>query len=220
MQTYYIVLERPRLMCFFKMIRDNFDIFVYTNGTYLYAKRVITMIECKLGFNPFVDYYTRQQHNPTFIKSLTNIKYKANFSNTIIVDDISEVWPDHQNNLIVIKPYFGPFHYQTVIDDNYINELINVADILLLIKHDYDFSNSSLIDLIKKHKHSHQLKHSHQPKLIKTQSVTNLLQYNSQQQSCETNDQQIVTLNIIKGSFGTQLANELVDEYALEIFDV
>lgn len=146
------VFERPYMREFLIKMYNLYDIYIYTNGTHIYAKRILSMIECSLGFNPFIEYYTRQEIYPNYIKSLRNIngytEGHIHSNNTIIIDDTAEVWPEHQNNLIVIKKWYGP----KINGYEYDIELYNLIYILTHINTNIIIKNMKITDLINYHK--------------------------------------------------------------------
>ena len=107
-KKFIVILERPYMRQFLCKLYHIYNLFLYTNGKHMYAKRIIGIIECNLEFNPFINYYTRQYVDETFIKSIKNIEESyVNENNSVIVDDVKDVWPNYQDNLIVIKRYDG-----------------------------------------------------------------------------------------------------------------
>jgi TFIIF-interacting CTD phosphatase-like protein len=147
-EYHVFIFERPYMKKFLTELHKIYDMYLYTNGIHLYAKRVIAMIECNLGFNPFVEYYTRQYVKPVYVKSLKKINGNVDHDNSIIIDDSPEVWPDHQNNLIVISRWIGPQDGNYQLDC----ELNKLIDVLININHKVIHENMTLVDLIKSHK--------------------------------------------------------------------
>ena len=112
--TTYVILMRPHLKNFLKAINKCYNIFIYTHGTNDHAYRIISQLKLKFGFDYFVDYITRQystDNNKIKNKNILNfveLYPNVNLTNTIIIDDKSEVWDDNnQNNLIKITEWCG-----------------------------------------------------------------------------------------------------------------
>ena len=146
--NYVFVFERPYMKKFLTELHHFYDIYLYTNSTHLYAKRIISMIECNLGFNPFVEYYTRQYVNPVFIKSLNKIIKDTEHCNSVIIDDSPEVWPNAQHNLIGIKKWTRSLHHNYELDC----ELNKLIDLLININRHAINNHITIVDSIKFYK--------------------------------------------------------------------
>lgn len=142
---YYIVFSRPHVFDFLNDLSSMYDIYVYTNGVHWYAERIIGQLKAALGFNPFINYFTRQEKSENLIKSLENIQNVCH-AKCIIIDDLVEVWSTNKDKVIQIKQYIGPAdpYYYTDF------ELSKIKKMLIEIKNDADnlFASTGSYDLM------------------------------------------------------------------------
>ena len=110
-KIYYIYL-RPGLCQFLHKINEMYNISIYTYGTRDYAYHIVGHICEKIKCMMFKKIYTRENFE-NYKKKLLDCNDETN---TVIVDDNPEYWPEHKENLVKIEPYYGPF-YSTNNDD-------------------------------------------------------------------------------------------------------
>ena len=102
--TVYIY-SRPYLNEFLEFIKTYFNIYIYTNGNYEYSEIIVTHIKHK--YNVFIsEVICRINTTEQQDKFIENYSDKSiNNNNTIIIDDIQDIWKFSLNNVINIKPF-------------------------------------------------------------------------------------------------------------------
>ncbi|KAG2331626.1 hypothetical protein Bca4012_018798 [Brassica carinata] len=96
-----LIKLRPFLHEFLKEANKIFYMYVYTMGTYGYAKRVLSLIDPdKIYFGDRVITIEKSPHKKT-LDLLSADKRRV-----VIVDDTRSVWPQHKRNLLNIAKYF------------------------------------------------------------------------------------------------------------------
>ena len=132
----YITYYRPHLFDFLNESFKKFNMYIYTFGTKLYANKIIKEICEKLGFNPFIKIYTREDF-PNRKKFLQDCDI-TNF-NVVIIDDNLSVWSANSlNNIINIKPFYGPKVLYSE-QDNKLQEIMILLDNIKKIFDEYYF---------------------------------------------------------------------------------
>lgn len=137
-----IVFFRPHVFDFIRKIADIYDLYVYTHGTELYCKIVISMLTNLMQFNPFKKMYWRVGNNVA-TKNLEFLGLSAD--DTVIIDDNHRVWHLTPNNVIVIKPFLGPDNSEYILD----TELIKIFDILKEIHAGCETFTDSIAEIVK-----------------------------------------------------------------------
>jgi RNA polymerase II subunit A C-terminal domain phosphatase len=105
----YNVLFRPHLFEFLNTCSKTYNLYLYTNGTTNYAKKVLEVIKKRmqmLDYNfELIGAYSRK----TVKKGLKNLKkVYCKQNSTIIIDDREDVWlKDDIENLLSITPFYG-----------------------------------------------------------------------------------------------------------------
>jgi TFIIF-interacting CTD phosphatase-like protein len=136
---YYIVFLRPGLQEFLKFLFKNFKVSVWTAASQAYAHFIIDKIlledqDRKLE-NVFFDYHCKLSKKwKKKTKDLSNLWEKFgytqyNYDNTIIIDDLNEVYNTQPNNCISIKAF--EFTDKDSVNDT---ELLKLKDILKNMK--------------------------------------------------------------------------------------
>jgi|SaaInlStandDraft_4_1057021.scaffolds.fasta_scaffold02173_9 TFIIF-interacting CTD phosphatase-like protein len=143
---YYVIYKRPHMIDFIKSMYEIYNIYVYTNGTYSYAERILNMIKVIIGFDPFIECYSRKDGDECTVKYLNEINC-IDVNKCVIVDDISAMWPNSLENVIQIKQYIGP-NDDNIYDDTSDEELYKIESALFQI-YDNGKSKISIIDDIK-----------------------------------------------------------------------
>ena len=110
---HYIVFVRPNLYDFLNYLDDNFNIYIYTNASQEYAINAINLISKNITYFSIKKIQSRIMNNGNVIlktlKTLNNIGLTK--SNTLIIDDRSDVWDIEFHDIILqIDPYYAP-HY-------------------------------------------------------------------------------------------------------------
>jgi len=137
-----IVYFRPHVFEFIRKVAINHNLYVYTHGTEMYCKIIVSVLTNLMNFNPFEKMYWRVDGN-VITKDLALLGLSSH--NTIIIDDNHKVWSATPDNVIVIKPYQGPKR------DNYTtdNELLKILTILNEIHATYLVSPDLISEIIK-----------------------------------------------------------------------
>ena len=113
---YYIIFERPGLQDFLDYLFKNFNVSVWTAATKEYALFVIEKVilknsERKLEYvfhSEHCKYSKKNARGPKDLNVLWEI-YKLpgyNKKNTIIIDDLKEIFEIQKKNCINIKPFY------------------------------------------------------------------------------------------------------------------
>ncbi|OMO94496.1 hypothetical protein CCACVL1_05969 [Corchorus capsularis] len=98
-----VVKLRPMVSEFLEKASAMFEMYLYTLGTRSYANKIAKILD-----PPGVCFNNRiisRDDNPYGVKSKTLDLVLGEESNTLILDDNPEVWPDHLRNLILIKEF-------------------------------------------------------------------------------------------------------------------
>lgn len=95
----YKVFARPGLIQFLTKIYKDFDVFVYTHGTTVYAKRILRLLGVDHLISGVFGRYNKYERRR--LKDLQQICCSNNMS--IVIDDRKDVWSkkDHRNVLQV-----------------------------------------------------------------------------------------------------------------------
>lgn len=129
-QEVSIVFYRPYVVNFLLRIQHYYDIIIYTNASKTYYETILLHLSHICGTNVFKGGYYRTDFT-TFNKYLKtgNIDRKR----AVILDDRYDVWVEDEDNLILIKQFFGPQN------DNYLLDttLLTVYDALIRIHKSY-----------------------------------------------------------------------------------
>jgi TFIIF-interacting CTD phosphatase-like protein len=143
---YYVIIGRSGLLKILQELKSHFNIYVYTNGTYSYAKEVCDCIENKQKENIFTGIISRANKYGSQRKYF-GILPNFTFNNTIIIDDRSDVWDTVEHgNLIKIREYIHISNYENGND----TDLYILKDLLLKYKMHINENNiCSIINLIK-----------------------------------------------------------------------
>lgn len=111
----YAVYKRPGLEQFVSVVRQHFDIAVWTSSTRLYALPVVENIfpqdldlkfvwareRCTMRFHP-------ELHEYEWAKNLSKLKRKGfDLAQVLMVDDTPAKLARHYGNLVRVRPYFG-----------------------------------------------------------------------------------------------------------------
>lgn len=125
--TIYIY-ERPYLKEFFDFIKNNFNIYIYTNGNYEYSEILSTHLKHKFNIHIceiICRINTNKQQNK-LLEYFSNSNITNN--NTIIIDDIQYIWKNSFLNVINIKPFdLNNFYFND-------NSIFNEIDLFILIE--------------------------------------------------------------------------------------
>jgi TFIIF-interacting CTD phosphatase-like protein len=127
------IFYRPYLFKFLDSVKDKFNLYIYTTANRIYADIIIKKICQVLSTDVTI-------FKNIICRNETNIKYKdlnnlgISTHNSIILDDRNDIWLSNNENLILIKPYYGP----KTIDYQQDNELEDKLGILLKIKYIYE----------------------------------------------------------------------------------
>jgi TFIIF-interacting CTD phosphatase-like protein len=116
MEGIYTVYERPGLQEFLEYIFSHFNVSVWTAASADYGLFIVDKILCPKGTNRQLDYFLHSEHcsvSKKLTKSCKNLDmlftnwqlpgYKR--ENTIIIDDLDEVYCTQPFNCINIKPF-------------------------------------------------------------------------------------------------------------------
>ncbi|CAH8353175.1 unnamed protein product [Eruca vesicaria subsp. sativa] len=98
---YLMIKLRPFLHEFLKEANKLFTMHVYTMGSYVYAKNVLSLIDPDKIY--FGDRVITKEKSPPNKKTLDLIS--ADQRRVVIVDNTSSVWPQHKPNLLEIAKY-------------------------------------------------------------------------------------------------------------------
>jgi len=147
MTTFY----RPDMVGFMHHISKYFNLYIYTNGVRKYCDTILIHICNMLDAYPIVNSFSRREDG-SMAKSLEYMGLDP--TQTIVVDDHKEFWPNDPDNLIIIKPFMGPI-LQTN-DYIYDKELLKVWGLLISIKNEYesrsrDIAEYDIRNIIKNH---------------------------------------------------------------------
>ncbi|KAK6090027.1 hypothetical protein P3W45_001073 [Vairimorpha bombi] len=98
----YCVKFRPYLNYMLECIYKKYEIHVYTMGTKVYAKKIVSIID------PNKKYIgrrilSRDENGLEFKKDLNRLF--SIHSNVVILDDRDDIW-DYSSNLVLVKPFF------------------------------------------------------------------------------------------------------------------
>jgi len=108
---HYVVFVRPNLYDFLNYLDDNFNIYIYTNACEEYAINAINLISKNITYFSIKKIQARITNNVTLktLKTLDN--FGLTKSNTLIIDDRSDVWDfEYRDIILQIDPYYAP-HY-------------------------------------------------------------------------------------------------------------
>ena len=111
----YAVYKRPGLDLFLSIVRQYFDLAVWTSSDRLYADSVVPGVippdielkfvwareRCTMRFDP-------ENHDFEYLKNLSKIKRRGyRLEQILMVDDTPAKLANHYGNLVRVKPYFG-----------------------------------------------------------------------------------------------------------------
>ena len=131
--TVYIY-ERPYLKEFFDFIKNNFNIYIYTNANYEYSEIIATHLKHKYNIYicEIICRINTSKQQDKLLEFFSNSNVTNN--NTIIIDDIEYIWKNSRLNVINIKPFdLNDFYF-------YDNSIFNEIDFFILV----DFITSFL----------------------------------------------------------------------------
>ena len=102
------IILRPGLENFLEVIKEFYEIIVFTSATKEYADIILNIIELK-GNNKYFDGRLYREHNiqigQKFYKDLT--KLGRDLSRTIIVDNFNQSFKFQKDNGILISSFYG-----------------------------------------------------------------------------------------------------------------
>lgn len=124
----YIVFARPHLMEFLNEVYKNFNLYIYTFGTKVYADKVIGAIIKKIQYNLFKNIYTREDFK--FGRKI--LREDICERDTVIIDDNIHVWQPNQVNLIQIDPFYGPI-ISNINNDNELKKILQRLEKIIVI---------------------------------------------------------------------------------------
>ena len=108
------IFYRPYLLSFLTEMNKYFNIYVFTNGTKIYAQSIITMIN-NIASEPCISkLYTRSNIYP-YYKYISDIDGLSPL-NSIIIDDCINIWKNDSKNVINIKKFLGPDDARYMLD--------------------------------------------------------------------------------------------------------
>jgi RNA polymerase II subunit A-like phosphatase len=144
----YRVHGRLGLIHSLKELKDHFNIYIYTNGTYSYASNICKYIEKMAKEYLFSGIIARSSSLSSERKYIYILPY-FNLYNTIIIDDRYDVWDiDNHYNLIQIREYIYKSHLEHAKD----NDLCVLKELLLENKNYVSENNlHHIIENIKYH---------------------------------------------------------------------
>ncbi|XP_010507832.1 PREDICTED: uncharacterized protein LOC104784500 [Camelina sativa] len=96
----FLTKLRPFVRDFLKEANEMFTMYVYTNGSRVYAKQILEVIDPKKLY--FGDRVITKEESP-HMKTLDLVL--AEERGVVIVDDTRKVWPYHKSNLVNISKY-------------------------------------------------------------------------------------------------------------------
>jgi RNA polymerase II C-terminal domain phosphatase-like 3/4 len=103
--NYYQVFVRNGLIDFLNEIKDKFNIYIYTMGTFDYATFIYKSIEILMDNDIFCGIIARDGDHAGQYKYFYILNHLDN-NNTIVIDDTKNIWIDeHKKNLIVIQKF-------------------------------------------------------------------------------------------------------------------
>jgi hypothetical protein len=124
-KSYYVIYARKYLLDFLESLSKLYNLFIYTNASFHYAKYIVDAIEKKIQRNVFAGIIARKSSlHAIELKTLDYLHLK---NDTIIIDDTIHAWDlKYLNQIINIRKYD---HFPFI---NYIND-----DDLLFLKNEF-----------------------------------------------------------------------------------
>jgi TFIIF-interacting CTD phosphatase-like protein len=139
MDGYYIIFERPHVQEFLDYLFKNFNVSVWTAASKDYALFVIQNIlltkperhleyiffayHCKISKN----LYNRNSKNLKLLWEKFNLGTEFNSKNTMIIDDLPEVFESQPKNCIAIHPF-------EILDDDAEHDKVLLDDVKPLLE--------------------------------------------------------------------------------------
>ena len=145
-----LIRVRPYLYEFLDIIKQNFELIIFTGSTENYSKSIIGALERKKKYFDFI--FCRQylvKCGDCYLKDLSKIGRPLD--STIIIDNNPENYKLQKENGIYIKPFWGDnsddnaLYYLIYILNNIANEKLDVRDGLAKYKDDIVFKISASI---------------------------------------------------------------------------
>nr|CCA14221.1 conserved hypothetical protein [Albugo laibachii Nc14] len=100
----YVVKLRPGLHQFLKSLREQYDLFIYTHGTRIYAEAIAEIIDPDDTL--FRHRIVARTDTPDIDhKSLKLLFPSCDDSMILILDDRLDVWKENEGNVLLIKPF-------------------------------------------------------------------------------------------------------------------
>lgn len=139
----YNVFTRPNLSDFFNIVRNKYNLYVYTLANKIYAEKVINELEKKFNIT-ITNFWTMDNLRENNLKKKTLEITNLDLNKSFIIDDTITAWintKEYLDRIYSVNKFYGYFglksknlwdfeFYETAIDDNFYKDIIDIANII------------------------------------------------------------------------------------------